>query len=172
MTTRSQEKIKQIEMWQGKDITVALCSSWGFFGWNAGWSEAWRTEEIHGTKDFCEKCIQDKGSRAFHCTHLLGVGPDELLEKAKRKTARKTSYLKQQMSKENQLFHWVRKRWLRGTLPKWTLNSQNRIPLQYKSLEWKRRYWIASNFHSREDKSDRLGSKKWDLVKLLETFCP
>lgn len=39
------------------------------------------------------------------CTHLLGMGPDELLEKAKGKTARKTSCLKKQMSKENQLFH-------------------------------------------------------------------
>lgn len=39
------------------------------------------------------------------CTHLLGMGPDELLEKAKRKTAKNPSYLKKQMVKEKQLFH-------------------------------------------------------------------
>lgn len=39
------------------------------------------------------------------CTHLLSMGPDELLEKAKRKTAKTPSYLKKQMAKEKQLFH-------------------------------------------------------------------
>lgn len=137
------------------------------------WSEAWRTEERNCTNGFFEKyCIQDTGSQAFYCLYSsFGYGSRQATGEGKRKTAQKTSYLKKQMAKENQLFHRVKRRWLRGALPKWTLNSQNLILLQYKRPEWKRKYWIASDFHSREEKSDRLGCKKWELVKLLETFC-
>lgn len=85
---------------------MVLWGSWGLFGQNAGWREAWSIEQSSSTKDFFEECcIQDKWSQAIHQLYssfgygskwATGKGPKEnsknnkILKKAH--TEKKTSY--------------------------------------------------------------------------------